>query len=222
MKKRKKIRLKFAKAKKKDVEKNKNKNISNYNYKIGNKNIKLTVERVEVLKKSDLTDSIFYYSCAFCNKDFDPDVQTCPDCGRPLAKVNLKKCQLCGAKNNPAKQNCWVCNGAFPKLEERIEKESQILLTLNINNYFYRNTDKVLELGMRRLFEDLISTNFSKEPLEAWAKLHEGEVEFRKEFAREECRNLANESKHRSLIYIIAILMPVIICLMLFVVFWSK
>jgi len=224
MKKGKKHRFQIAKSKKKVVQKikNKNNNISNYSYKIGNKSIKLTVERVEVVTKSDLTDSIFYYTCVFCKKDFDANLQVCPDCSQLLVKVNLKKCPLCGAKNNPAKQTCWVCNGPFPKVEEKVEIESQVLLTLNVNGNFYRNTDKVLGLGMRKLFDDLIAANFSKEPLEAWVKIHEGEVEFKKEFAREECKYLAKESKRRNIVYLIGIILPVIICLMLFFVFWSK
>ncbi|MDD5120153.1 MAG: zinc ribbon domain-containing protein [Candidatus Omnitrophica bacterium] len=226
MKKRKKVRFKFNFNKKKDKHRNQIKpakrDISNYSYKIGNRIYKLSVERVEVINKTDMTGSIYYYRCAFCNKDFGPDIQTCPGCGRELTKVNLKKCQLCGAKNSPNKQNCWVCNGPFPKLEEKIEKQSQVLLTLNVNNNFYRNTDRVLGLGMRKLFDDLIATNFNKEPLEAWAKLHEGEAEFKKEFAREECRNIVKESKKRSFLYWVAFILPVIILLMLVAVFWSK
>jgi len=225
MKKRKKIRFKIGIAKNKNKEKNeeKNKNIRIYSYKIGNKNIKLTVEKREVVKKSDLVDSVFYYNCEFCNKDFDPGIQTCTVCGRALTRINLKKCQLCGAKNNPAKQNCWVCNGPFPELEEKIEKGSEVVLTLDINNHFYRNTDKVLDLGMRKLFDDLVSTNFSREPLEAWVKLYENEVEFRKEFAKEECRNLAKESRRKSIVYMFfAILLPIFILAMLSLIFWAK
>jgi len=218
--------LKIAQARKKNKEKNqnkdKNKNVSIYSYKCGQKNIKLTVERVSVLKKSDRLDSIFYYSCIFCDKDFDSNIQTCPECSRDLVKVNLKKCQLCGAKNNPAKESCWVCNGPFPKLEEKVDKEAQLLLTLNINNNLYRNTDKILSLGMRKLFEDLISAGFSKEPLEAWVKIHEGEIEYKKESLREECKHLAGESKRSNLMYIITLILPIIICLMLVVVFWVK
>lgn len=210
--------LKIANAGKK----NKDQNLSIYSYKCGHKNIKLTVERAEILKKSDLLDSIFYYSCVFCNKDFDSGIQICPGCNRNLTKVNLKKCPQCGAKNNPLKHACWVCNAPFPELEQETEKETQLFLTLNIDGTLYRNTDKMLGLGMKKLFEDLISAGFSKEPLEAWAKIHQGEIEYKKESVREELRNLARESKRKNLMYIIALILPVIICLILLAVFWVK
>lgn len=225
MKKRKHL-FKIDNTRKKNIEKNKNrdkgKNLSIYSYKCGHKNIRLTVEKVEVLKKSDLLDSIFYYTCVFCNKDFDSNVQVCPECGRNLTKVNLKKCPQCGGKNNLLRQTCWVCNASFPKLEQQLEKETQLLLTLNVDGVFYRNTDKTLSLNMKKLFEDLISTGFNKEPLEAWVKIHEGEIEHKKESARGEYRHLARESKHRNLLYIIALILPIIICLMLVAVFWVK
>ncbi|MDD5109362.1 MAG: hypothetical protein PHC29_07690 [Candidatus Omnitrophica bacterium] len=216
--------LKIANARKKEKEKNKNKgkNLSIYNYKFGHKNIKLTVERLEVLKKSNSVDSIFYYSCVFCNKDFDPNVQICPDCGRDLTKINLKKCQHCGAKNNPSKGTCWVCNAPFPKLDEKVDKEVHLLLTLNINNNLYRNTDKILGLGMKKLFEDLITAGFSKEPLEAWVKIHEWEIEHIKESVMVECKNLAREYKRKNLLYIITFILPILICLMIAFVFWVK
>ncbi|MFA5199431.1 MAG: zinc ribbon domain-containing protein [Candidatus Omnitrophota bacterium] len=225
MKKRKKIRFKTgsAKNKVKILKPDKKRDVSNYSYKIGNKVYKLTVEKVDIEKRSDQTDSIFYYSCPFCSKDFDPSIDTCPGCGKPLTRVNLKKCQSCGAKNNPSKLNCWVCSAPFPKIEEIIEKESKVLLTLNISNHFYRNTDKILGLGMRKLFDDLIACNFSKEPLEAWAKLYQGEEEFRKESIREECKNLAKESKRQSLFYnLVMVLVPIFIIVMVFVVFFVK
>lgn len=200
----------------------KNKNLSIYSYKCGHKNIRLTVERVEMFKKSDLLDSIFYYSCVFCKKDFDSNIQTCPECGRNLVKVNLKKCPQCAAKNNPLKQTCWVCNAPFSKIELESEKETQLLLTLNVDGTFYRNTDKILGLGMKKLFEDLISSGFNKEPLEAWAKIHEEEIEYKKESLRGECKYLMREFKHKNLMYIIEFILLIIICLMLVAVFLVK
>jgi hypothetical protein len=216
--KRKKHLLKIANARKKD----KNKNLSIYSYKCGHKNIKVTVQKVEILKNSEALNLIFYYNCTFCSKDFGSQIQICPDCNQPLVKINLKKCPQCGAKNNPLKQTCWVCNTPFPKLELQPEKEIQLLLTLNVDGTFYRNSDKLLGLGMKKLFEDLISTGFSKEPLEAWAKIHEGDIAYKKEFVREECKHLAQASKRRNLMYIIALILPIIICLMLAAVFWVK
>ena len=118
--KRKKHLLKIAIARKKNKEKNKNKkdknkNVSIYSYKCGQKNIRLTVERVEVVKKSELLDSAFYYSCVFCNKDFDSQIQTCPGCNRPLVKVNLKKCPQCGGKNNPERTLYSIAETAICK-----------------------------------------------------------------------------------------------------------
>ena len=224
--KRKKHLLKIAIARKKNKEKNKNKkdknkNVSIYSYKCGQKNIRLTVERVEVVKKSELLDSAFYYSCVFCNKDFDSQIQTCPGCNRPLVKVNLKKCPQCGAKNNAFKQTCWVCNTPFPKLELETEKETQLLLTLNVGGTFYRNTDKILGLGVKKLFEDLISTNFAREPLEAWLKIHDAEVEHKKESLRLECRNLSQEYKRKSFFYIVIVILIIGISLLIAKGFWT-
>ncbi|MDD5130853.1 MAG: hypothetical protein PHS66_07415, partial [Candidatus Omnitrophica bacterium] len=174
--------LKLAKARKKNKEKNKNRkvikenNLKVYSYKCGQKNIKLTVQKVELPKNPEALNSIFYYNCTFCSKDFDfsagsrefssaninfeqasnptvnvvrdnLQVQNCPDCNRPLVKINLKKCPHCGAKNNPFKPSCWICNTPFPVLEIPTTKETQMLLTLNIDGNFYRNTDKTLGLG---------------------------------------------------------------------------
>ena len=246
--------LKLAKARKKQKEKNRNKKVSKdnnlkvYNYKCGQKNIKLTVQKVELTKVPEILSSIFYYNCTFCSKDFDPSVKNkdllfaadenhaypevdsekvsnsspgivkvntripnCPDCNRPLVKINLKKCPQCGAKNNPLKPSCWICNAPFPALEISLEKESRLLLTLNIDGNFYRNTDKVLGLGMKKLFEDLIAAGFSKEPLESWAKIHESDIEYKKESIRRECKRLAKRSRYKIFVYtILAILMILI------------
>lgn len=222
MKKRKRL-FKTANARKKNKEKNKDKdkNLSIYSYKCGHKNIKLTVQKVEVLKNSEALNSIFYYNCTFCSKDFDSQVQICPDCNQPLVKINLKKCPQCGAKNNPLKQTCWVCNVPFPKLELQPEKETRLLLTLNVDGAFYRNTDKSLGLGMKELFEDLISTGFNKEPLEAWAKVHEGDIEYKKDFFRQECKHLVQESKRKSFLYITIAILVIVISFLIIMVFWS-
>jgi hypothetical protein len=217
--------LKVANAKRKNKEKNKNadkdKKLRTYSYKCGKKNIKLTVEKVEVLKESDLADSIFYYSCVFCNKNFDSQVQICPGCNRPLVKVNLKKCPQCGAKNNALKQACWVCGAPFPKLELEAEKEAQLLLTLNVDGIFYRNTDKTLGLGLKKLFADLISANFSKEPLETWVKIQEVEIENKKESFKQEFKYLLSASRKTSFINITIVILMIGIGLLIIKGFWS-
>jgi hypothetical protein len=181
----------------------KSKNVTVYSYKCGQKNIKLTVEKEEVLKPPPEDSSgVYYYACSFCSKDFDAQIQTCPDCHQPLVRVNLKKCPQCSAKNTPLRQSCWVCNAPFPQLQTPpSEKDTRLLLTLNVDGNIYRNTDRYLGLGLRKLFEDLIAAGFSREPLEAWAKLYEGQVESKKELIREECKTLVRESKQRALGY---------------------
>ncbi|MCX5694785.1 MAG: hypothetical protein NT014_06700 [Candidatus Omnitrophica bacterium] len=263
--KRKKHLLRLVNARKKNKEKNKNKkeskdnNLSVYSYKCGHKNVKLTVQKVELLKEPEALNSIFYYNCTFCSKDFDSSVdkqnlssvvgetqpssnikqeqvldlkiepgsasflaQTCPDCGHPLVKINLKKCLHCGAKNNPLKQSCWVCSTPFPIIEVPTEREARLVLTLNIDGNFYRNTDKTLGLGMKRLFEDLILSGFSKEPLEAWMKIHESDIDYNKETLRQECKTLAQESTRKSIIYAGIFILMIIIGLLIIRVFWSS
>lgn len=207
----------------KNKEQPQNTNSVIYNYKFGHKNIRLTVEKIEVLKKSTITDAIFYYHCLFCNQDFDSSAGICPVCNRPLAKVSLKKCEHCGAKNSLEKQNCWICNNAFAKLAEKTDQETQWLLTLNIDGNLYRNTDKILRAGTKKLFEDLVASGFSKEPLETWVKVHDQEIEHLNESIREEFKHLTRETKLKNLAYMVAlVILPVIICLMLAVVFWPK
>jgi len=217
--------LKLAYAKKRIKEKrlarNQEEKANVYSYKCGNRNIKLTVQKTEVIKPSELLSQVFYYQCVFCGKDFDTQTQACPDCQKPLTRVNLKKCPQCGAKNNPLKQNCWICNAAFPKLELATEKETQLFLTLNVDGVFYRNTDPSLSLSLKKLFEDLITAGFSKEPLEAWVKAQEGALEYKKESLREECKILAQESKQSNLVYIILAVLSIGIIFLLFKVFWS-
>lgn len=222
MNKKKKQRLKIALKNRIRKKARPKRDITTYNYKIGNRTIKLTVEKIEEEKRSGLTDSIFYQTCVFCNKDFGPQDQNCPECGQPLARVNLKKCEFCGAKNKPARRNCWVCNGNFPGMEESVEKITRTILTLNINNHLFRNTDKILGLGMRKLFDDLIASNFSKEPLEAWLKFYEEEEEFKREMAREQCRRLKDEYRQKSIMYTLFSLLIVVIFLTLLAVFWTK
>ncbi len=75
---------------------------------------------------------------------------------------------------------------------------------------------------MKKLFEDLISTGFSKEPLEAWVKVQEGEMEYKKESLREECKYLAQESKRNNLLYFIVAILLIAISLLITKVFWSN
>jgi hypothetical protein len=217
--------LRFADSKKKNKEKNKhefkNKNLSVYSYKCGHKNIKLTVQKIESFRAPAALDSIFYYNCIFCGKDFDQTIQTCPDCNQPLVKIRLKKCPQCGAKNSPLKQKCWVCNALFPVLNLDPEKETQLLLTLNVDGSTYRNTDQSLGLGMRKLFEDLIASGFSKEPLDAWLKIHEDDIAFKKDLLKEECKYLAQESRRKLVIYAGIFILAVIISLLFVKMFWS-
>jgi len=229
MKRRKRL-LKIANTRRKNKEKYKNENkdlkLSVYSYKCGNKDIRLTVQKKEVPKNSKTLNSVYYYNCTFCSKDFDTcgDIQIppfCPDCNQPLVKINLRKCPQCGAKNNPLKETCWICNAPFAKAELGIEKETQLLLTLNIDGVFYRNTDKPQGLGLKKLFEDLITTGFSKDPLESWIRAQENNLEDRKESLREECRFLAQESKRKSLTYIAAGMLIITILLLLARMFWS-
>lgn len=198
------------------------KKLSVYHYKIGRNNIKLTVEKIQVLNKSDLVDAIFYYSCSFCKKDFAADVTVCPDCQHELVRVNLKKCPKCGAKNNPALAACWVCSQAFPKVEQKLETQEELLLTLAINNHIYRKTDQGLSSGIKKLFVDLIAANFSQEPLEAWIKIYEQGIENKKEILTEEYRYLVEGHKKRSLLHIVEIIVAIAICLLIIVVFWLK
>jgi hypothetical protein len=206
----------------KNKNENKNKDLSVYSYKCGHKNIKLTVKKVEEFKSSEAFNSIFYYSCPFCNKDFDRQIQICPDCSQSLVKINLKKCPQCGSKNNPFKQTCWVCNASFPVLELKPEKENRWLLTLNVDGVYFRNNDIALNPRMKKLFEDLITVGFSKEPLEAWAKAYEDDVEFKKDLLKEKCKYLAQESKRRSFVYIAIAILVITISLLIIKVFWSN
>jgi len=203
--------------------KNKNQNIKVYTYKCGHNNIRLTVEKVELDKKSGILDSIFFYRCEFCNKDYeDANIQACPQCNRPLTKINLKKCPACGVKNNPAKETCWVCGAPFPKLPERLDKEIQLLLTLKVNENYYRNTDKLLGLGMRKLFDDLVASNFRKETMDAWIKKYETESEFTKQSVKEECKYISRESRNKSLLNVVSFILIIIVILMIAYVFWAK
>jgi hypothetical protein len=199
----------------------KERQIKTYTYRCGHKNIKLTVEKIEVLKSPENSAPGFYYNCIFCGKDFEPPIRTCPDCNQPLVRINIKKCPQCGAKNNSLKETCWVCAAPFPKLELQPEQETRLLLTLNIEGVYYRNTDQSLAPGVKKLFEDLISSNFNKKPLEAWVRAHEDNVEYKKETFREECKYLLRKSKYKSLVYLFMIVLVIFICFLIVKGFWS-
>jgi len=220
--------LEFLSRGKKNKEKSivqgpsKDSRVSIYNYKFGQKNIKLFAEKVEVVKETAVFDTLATYHCAFCNKDFDSLLAACPECSRQLVKVKLRKCQFCGAKTKITEEACWVCNAAFPKVAENTEKELKWLLTLNINNNFYRNTDKELSSDMLKLFDDLIAVDFAKEPIDAWVKNHERAVGSKKELAKSRYESLDQEPRENYLVYVIGYTLLVITMLLLAVIFWVK
>ncbi|TRZ95583.1 hypothetical protein D4R78_02870 [bacterium] len=207
-------------TKKKAQDQNKH-NPSVYHYKLGNRKIKLTVQKQEEYKKANLTSVVFYYSCVFCKKDFDQEAQACPDCGRPLAKINLRKCQQCGAKNLPARESCWVCNGAFPKLEVDTTKEIQTVLVLEADGRVYKSTDESLSQDIKKLFSDLVSSKFSKEALETWAKRRGLKDEYKKESIKEELGYLKQQHQQQDIIYILIVIGVIVAIILLIRVFWS-
>jgi hypothetical protein len=200
---------------------NKKQDLSTYNYKCGQRNITLSVQKIQLLKDPQI-DSVFYYACAFCVKDFDAQTTVCPDCGKPLTKINLKKCPGCGAKNKPPAKTCWVCSAPFPPFEVSVQKEERLLLALNIDGNIYRNTDPALGLGMKKLFEDLIAGGFSKEPLDTWIKFYEDNLSFKKDMFRQECKSLAQESRKKDVNYFVIFIIVVGIGILIFRVFWSN
>jgi len=207
-------------TKKKTQEQNKN-NPSVYHYKLGNRKIKLTVQKQEEYKKVNLTSAVFYYSCVFCKKDFDQEAQVCPSCGKPLAKVNLRKCQQCGAKNSPVRESCWVCNCAFPKLEVDTTKEIVTVLILEADGRVYKSTDESLSPDIKKLFSDLVSSKFSKEAMEDWAKRSGLKDEYKKESIKEELGYLKRQHQQQDTIYILVVIGVILGIAFLIYVFWS-
>jgi hypothetical protein len=196
-------------------------NPSVYHYKLGNRKIKLTVQKQEECKEVSLTSAVFYYSCVFCKKDFDQETQVCPDCTRPLAKINLRKCQQCGAKNPPAKESCWVCNAAFPKLEVATTKEMKTVLVLEADGMVYKSTDESLSPDLKKLFSDLLSSKFSKQALEAWAKRTGLKDAYKKESIKEELGYLKQQHQQQDIVFLLIVIGAIVAIILLIRVFWS-
>ncbi|MGE5197613.1 MAG: hypothetical protein ACM3IL_03805 [Deltaproteobacteria bacterium] len=186
-----------------------------YHYKIGGKKIKLRVDRSDLPKEADLLPLIFYYSCLYCNKDFDSVTQTCPQCSRPLTKVNLKKCDKCGATNKPGRTTCWVCSAPFTMPEVKTDKETVSVLTLEMHDRVYKSTDKDLKDDIKNLFADLMAKGFDKGVFEDWAKRKEFHSEAAREFLQERKSYSERERKHQYRLGIIAVIIIIVIFLVL-------
>jgi hypothetical protein len=175
----------------------KNKEADTYCYSFGNKTAKLRIGKVNILKESDIKEAVFYYRCFDCNKDFDSDLQACPECAKPLAKINLKKCPKCSAKNDPARGACWVCNVPLPMPQIKPDREITDVLVLEMNGKVYRSTDKFLSDDIKRLFAGLAANGFDKKAFESWVKGKELRSETTISLVKDEVVYLKHKRKNR-------------------------
>ena len=199
------------------------KNSSVYTYKFGNKTVKLTVQKVEVPAKQDPSKSVFYYSCLSCKNDFDGDMQVCPGCGKPVTRINLRKCPQCGAKNNPARARCLMCNASFPKLEVAATGGIETVMRLDAGGMIYKSTDQSLTPRMKKLFEDLASSGFSKASLEPWVNSHEAHHPhdpYIRESMGDEYDHMVQEYKYEKYIFACIAILTLIGTLLFIRVYW--
>ncbi|MDD5096985.1 MAG: hypothetical protein PHU59_00635 [Candidatus Omnitrophica bacterium] len=222
MQRRKKHNFKNRKAEKKVEKKVVNKvNSSTYLYKFGKNDFKLTVLKEEVPRLIDLPGTVFHSHCESCLKDFDAEVTNCSFCQKPLVKINLRRCQKCGAKNDLLKQSCWVCNTTFPSSGIITRNEIQTVLILEMNGEIYKSTNQLLSPSIKKLFEDLISSNFSKEAFQSWINRSGFEIEYRKEVNRSSAWHSHWEFTWQNMVHLaLVVVLPLVIILLLISAFW--
>jgi len=217
VKKKKKFQLKLIKAKKQPKQA-----LNTCCYRFGNKTVKLKIEKIGLFKEPDLSSKVFYYRCFYCDKDFGADIQTCPECTKPLTKINLKKCSKCNAKSSPVAATCWVCNEPFPKLEVKREKETANLLTLDMDGKTYRSTDESLSDDLKKLFADLLASGFDKNVFEAWAKQKELKTEIIRGLIKRDTVYLKHQLRRRNTVNITVVIISILILSLLIWMFWPR
>jgi ribosomal protein L40E len=123
----------------------------------------------------------YWIICPYCGAENTVDADHCVLCKHALKtkltqaqqeKAHLmKKCSVCGAVNQDARRNCWVCGKSlFDSEVANPEENTTNTIILNIEGKEYRSTDENLPLDIRELMERIRRRGYSKALIDEWAK----------------------------------------------------
>jgi len=148
---------------------------------IGDKRIEIAITDRQVLSEEKAAENItYYYYCPYCGKYNPADAVTCSSCNHDLGgrltgeyskkALLLKKC-ACGTMNQKDRRNCWVCGKDFSLMSgEEVNKESDNVITLNIDGKTYKSTDKNLPWDILILMDKIRQHGYDPKIIDEWVK----------------------------------------------------
>ncbi|MDD5730542.1 MAG: zinc ribbon domain-containing protein [Candidatus Omnitrophica bacterium] len=130
--------------------------------------------------------------CPYCGNENLPEAQNCSFCRQPLktkmaeeyqkTAKTLKKCPSCQAINQSGRKNCWVCGLDFTMSGDRdTQRESNNVITLNIDGKIYSSTDDNLPIDIQALMGRIRKEGYSSAVIDDWIRNRNLETELKKE-----------------------------------------